>query len=1227
MPQSAPGVTLLHQHVALELSFDGRMMGYTELSLVPADAGVRTVHLHLRLARVLRVTVNGTPAAYAHNDLSSPGSAAYHEDHDQDTQQKEETALDVHRYPEVKRRLYASASDGALGELSIRLPERTSATTSAQTASLDPLGSVEEGIAPLRVRIDYALDDPYQGIRFVRPTPDAAQRWPHIFTSPNCPDWSRCWVPCFDSLWERCTWRLDFVVPRFLPPHLLESEDDAPHGLASAPAPAGLGAPSESGTGADKAPTTEAGANGTTDNGTSSVDEDDEDDEGEPVTVICSGNLIEKVTHPHNPYKMLWSFEHTSPTTVQHISFAVGPFEAHSFATATKQPEQDTAAANSSASSANQAAGIVSAAPVPAKEPAVVGYALPGQRDMMVHSIGFARTALDFFARDYGSYPFDSFSVVFVEEPLVDCHISSTLAICSSDLLHPHTIIDQAYETHQIVAHAIAWQWIGVNLIQRSWADTWLIHGVSLHMAGMFLRRVWGNNEYRFRLRKDVDRLINMDVAMPPLFQPGLTEPPDSTFLSFINLKAPLVLHILDRKLAKVGSSFGLNRALNRIFMEALTGSLDNNVLSTSHFLRLCRKLQGVDLSTFTEQWIHGSGCPRFAVNASFNRKKFIIEMHIRQDCPAYRFSQTNPTDTIYSNPIERFEGQMTVRIHEADGTPYEHVIEIDALEKRIEVPFNTKYKRVRRNTKRFQARKEAAAAAAAGDEEAREAMGLMDLGFIYSQWEDEQAREEWRVADWTEQEEVDMNNAPYEWIRLDAEFEWLADFSFQQEPWMWASQLERDRDIIAQLGAVKALSSMPSMVVSSLLARTVLVERYFFRVRTEAAQALVNCAIEPLDFIGLFHLYKLFQFRYCYPQPPEYIPEHSLDLLLVPRANDFSDLADYFLRRTMLHAISRVRDQHGRPFDHVRRFLVNALRYNDNSINKISDDYYVSGLINSIALAFLPAEHNLIAAPTPPSEEDELLLKAAVTEVESCRELDMLVPSYHNVVSIASLDFHLATMLASLRPVDLQLFFVFTRQGNFVPLRLAAFNCLLMLGGLQHKIIARYIFSILRTDESEVVKHALAKLMLESLAVSIATNVHGELKPRRTIFVDSDSDVYSATREADKARQADLGQVLRVVRREVGRSASIRHGYLAALLDSRADSGARWALLKLGELLFKPAPETALPVMPKVPATHREGVPRLTLRIQGETGSGLTRTFSVPVAREADFFITVILT
>lgn len=46
-----------------------------------------------------------------------------------------------------------------------------------------------------------------------------------MYTTPTSPDSARCWVPCVDNMWERCTWDLEFVVPRYLEEQDDEDED------------------------------------------------------------------------------------------------------------------------------------------------------------------------------------------------------------------------------------------------------------------------------------------------------------------------------------------------------------------------------------------------------------------------------------------------------------------------------------------------------------------------------------------------------------------------------------------------------------------------------------------------------------------------------------------------------------------------------------------------------------------------------------------------------------------------------------------------------------------------------------------------------------------------------------------------------------------------------------------------------------------------------------------
>lgn len=52
------------------------------------------------------------------------------------------------------------------------------------------------------------------------------QRVPHVFTTPSSPDTARCWVPCVDNLWEKCTWDFEFTVPRSLEQQDSLSDDE-----------------------------------------------------------------------------------------------------------------------------------------------------------------------------------------------------------------------------------------------------------------------------------------------------------------------------------------------------------------------------------------------------------------------------------------------------------------------------------------------------------------------------------------------------------------------------------------------------------------------------------------------------------------------------------------------------------------------------------------------------------------------------------------------------------------------------------------------------------------------------------------------------------------------------------------------------------------------------------------------------------------------------------------
>ncbi|ORX37731.1 hypothetical protein BD324DRAFT_623057 [Kockovaella imperatae] len=1045
------GYSLSHQRVVLDIALAGILTGTAYLTINPTSPSLRTIYLHASpLLQIRSITLSSPPSL-----LPTPASYTL----SQPFQALREGSVNAKSHTEIKRKTWAAQGERDEGELAISVSGGWIRLIQGQGDTMT--------LAPIEIQIDYRLNlggDVVEGIVFERD---------HMYLSPTAYNAARIWTPCVDSLWERCTWELEFIVPARV--------DDA------------------------------------------------------DFIVVSSGELIEQTTHPHSPSKTIFYYLQSTPTSVQHIAFAAGPFQTLTIAEAPKP---------------------------------ILGFCLPGDLDQLTHSTAFLPRAMTFYSTEYGSYPFTEYKVVFVGSPRIPCFTSATLSILSSDLLHPPSVIDQAIETRQILSLALIQQWVGINIIQRTVSDTWVIHGLALYLQSLFLKHLLGTNEYRFRLKRDIDRCVRLDQGDRwPICMPGQLDAPD---IGFINLKAPLVMHILDRHLAKAGTSLGLARVIPRIFLAALSDELPGNTLSTQFFFRTCRKVSGVDLQAFQDQWVFASGCPRFKVSTHFIRKKFLVEFHLTQ----------LPLPTSTKRPAPFFEGSLTVRIHEADGAPFEHVVDVKTASKTSNLPFNTKYKRTRRSgniASRFSRLRMAEAA----EEEVEELNDKGDV-FAYQPWDDEEERERWRVAEWTDEQAEQMmgEGGGYEWIRIDPDFEWLAAFEFAEKPWYWISQLQGDRDVAAQLEAIQNMSVQLFPVMASELARTVLVPNYFYRVRMEAANALINFCNAETDYLGTFLLPMIFKHFFCEGDKV--------------RPNDFSDFAEYFLKKAIIGALSGLREPATRtsPIE-ARQLLLHILASNDNTENSYSDAYYLATLITAIGNAF---------SATRDSIENRDLLKQGVESIERIMTLDRLVPSFHNVITEAGLKTRVKLVLSGHLFNDSRPFLGYTREGNFEELRLTAFDCLLLCrpAGKSTTLI-NYFFDVIMNDPSLNVRRHVARAVSESISLSLAL---GDVKDLPTSGL-IETNVASAQRE----NEGHNGQLVKLVRKDFGKIPALHEGLQGALLAYLAsnDDDIRLALIKTAELTLKadeePAPGTTITISTPVVETPAT-TPRIRLSLSGSLGA-----------------------
>ena len=262
----------------------------------------------------------------------------------------------------------------------------------------------------------------------------------------------------------------------------------------------------------------------------------------------------------------------------------------------------------------------------------------------------------------------------------------------------------------------------------------------------------------------------------------------------------------------------------------------------------------------------------------------------------------------------------MTIRIHEADGTPYEHIIEIKEALTKFEIPYNTKYKRLKRSR-----RQKERTAAVSGMDYTGDGDNDILLYCLGDVLQSEEEIRDWKLVEWSKEDEDKMSQESYEWIRMDADFEWICKMSISMPGYMYLSQLQQDRDVVAQLESIQYMAAQKEHpLISTILIRTLMDRRYFHGIRTAAATALTTHATEKLGWLGQFHLEKAFQEFFCYTDSP------------MARSNDFSDRAAFYVQCAIPQAIAKVRDGAGRAPMSVLTFLLEKLKFNDNTNNDV---------------------------------------------------------------------------------------------------------------------------------------------------------------------------------------------------------------------------------------------------------------------------------------------------
>ncbi|KAH7399644.1 hypothetical protein BKA66DRAFT_452272 [Pyrenochaeta sp. MPI-SDFR-AT-0127] len=1138
--------TLLKQQVELDFSFSPRRVkGRTTLDIQPDKAQLREIVLNCRQLKPTSIKIEGEKAGFSYSNLHQrltlyPGTG-------------------LEQYHFAKDRIARHVVDSE-DELVIFVPEKTKIR--AVKPSEAGMADDAQGTfyAPLKLEIDYELDDFRDALHFVG-VEDGDPRFPHAYTRNSpFPGTASCLFPCIDDGETRCLFELSISHPRTLGDAL--SKVSAPSGNAL------------------------AHANRTEKADSVMLDADDdqvdlsEEEKAMEMSVIASGTLTDDITDPSDSSRKTASFSCDTPVLPQHIGFVIGPFEHVDLSEYRDLADDERLGENAIK---------------------VHAFCLPGKEDEVRNSAMMLARALDNFTERYQSYAFgNAYKLAFVDDLEYDTTHTASFSICSSRLLFPETVWEPLEHTTRVLVHAVASQWIGVDVVAHNPEDYWIVVGGSWFMAELYLRELFGRNDWRFRQKLMVDKVIQMDKKRPSLQQLGEFLQLDPGEQEFMEIKSLMVLSILHNRLVKQSGKNGVDRCLYRMLFNARQGKYSNGAIATDDFLDICEKVGHQKLETFFNQWVLGSGCPTFECFPSFNKKKQVVQLRIAQ-------TQADPSVTTIENPLAAddfmreakekargfrpstdstvFVGPMTIRIHEADGTPYEHIVEINSNNVKVEIPYNTKYKRLKRN--RLNKERMAAAAGLDASGETQEDVTFYMLGDLFTTPDE---HKEWRLDDWPAEDEAKQEQEAYEWIRFDADFEWISRTNINDMPsYMYVSQLQQDKDVVAQAESIQYLSNKEGhKLISTFLIKTLMDNRYFHGIRTMAADVMARSALKRTDWVGLFHLKKAFRELFCLPGSP------------MTRSNDFSDRSLYLIQCAIPKAIAKIKGEDGKAPMEAKRFLLDVVRYNDNRGNDYSDDHYISTLMQCLADCLSSSKSNINHDISDQERNEEWdFTDKAIGELTRHQRLDEWIPTYQNIYTTTALSCAMKLTMNGVSPFRPSEFLQYAQLGNADNVRLKAWECLVRLGLFRKDSIIKFLIHEIRSDPSPYFRTRLLRIF----GIAVGQIATGDVyEPKKAIESSADSlivenEIGSLDRASAIARQSLYGAI-RGLKTDVQGNLTLKVALEEALRSTILSTSDMSELLDFCDMVYDQQRQNKLPIVLHYPRYWKtEHVGRARLR------------------------------
>ena len=192
--------------------------------------------------------------------------------------------------------------------------------------------------------------------------------------------------------------------------------------------------------------------------------------------------------------------------------------------------------------------------------------------------------------------------------------------------------------------------YIGGLIIEKTYADFWIINGLETWLSNLFLNKVFDNAYIKAKLYKYIlkyKKLCKQGKEVLPLYTNNFSHPIEMQLNPIFDLKSKIIFHLLESKIEKTF----IQKALKNIINERHKKGYN---LSTEYLIKIFKKNCGVDLKKhFMDLYVYKTGMFKIYLEYTYNQKTNSIDIKIKQEQIAKKYYEKNPCFNIEGIDIE----------------------------------------------------------------------------------------------------------------------------------------------------------------------------------------------------------------------------------------------------------------------------------------------------------------------------------------------------------------------------------------------------------------------------------------------------------------------------------------------------------------------------------------------------------------------------------------------